>query len=152
MLQNSKNEGLKKAVASKLENREAKKEQYNANKAALAKRNAELEKKLLENEVTMRRIKTQLDNANTDKAKFKRFYEEEKRKRGNPDDPLMLPSAHSAGPGLSLKDARAMRKLAKQNANNSSQMMPNSGRGQNMFSQGGSSRDLVPPINVPDGL
>ena len=45
MLQNSKNEGLKKAVNAKVENREAKKENYNANKAALAKRNAELEKK-----------------------------------------------------------------------------------------------------------
>ena len=45
MVQNSKNEGLKKAVVAKVENREAKKDQYNANKAALAKRNAELEKK-----------------------------------------------------------------------------------------------------------
>ena len=45
MVQNSKNEGLKKAVNAKVENREAKKEQYNATKAALAKRNAELEKK-----------------------------------------------------------------------------------------------------------
>ena len=42
MLQNSKNEGLKKAVNAKVENREAKKENYNANKAALAKQNAEL--------------------------------------------------------------------------------------------------------------
>ena len=45
MIANSKNETLKKAVNAKVENREAKKEQYNANKAALAKRNAELEKK-----------------------------------------------------------------------------------------------------------
>lgn len=48
MLQNSKNEGLKKTVHAKLENREAKKEQYNETKAALAKKNAELEKKHLE--------------------------------------------------------------------------------------------------------
>lgn len=42
---NSKNEVLKKAVSAKVDLRDAKKEQYNANKAALAKRNAELEKK-----------------------------------------------------------------------------------------------------------
>ena len=41
----SKSEGLKRAVNAKVENREAKKEQYNATKAALAKRNVELEKK-----------------------------------------------------------------------------------------------------------
>ena len=57
LINNSKNEGLKKAVNAKVENREAKKEQYNANKAALAKRNAELEKKHLENEVQIRRLK-----------------------------------------------------------------------------------------------
>ena len=48
MLQNSKNENLKRGMTAKLENREAKKESYNANKAALAKRNVELEKKTLE--------------------------------------------------------------------------------------------------------
>ena len=57
MLQNSKNEGLKKAVNATVQNREAKKEQYNANKATLAKRNAELEKKVLEVEIALKRTK-----------------------------------------------------------------------------------------------
>jgi len=54
--QNSKNEGLKRAVGAKVENREAKKEQYNANKAALAKRNAELEKKFVEMDILVKRL------------------------------------------------------------------------------------------------
>lgn len=57
MLANSKNEGLKQAVNAKVANREAKKEQYNANRAALAKRNAELEKKQVENEIALKRVK-----------------------------------------------------------------------------------------------
>ena len=57
MLANSRNEGLKQAVNAKVANREAKKEQYNANKAALAKRNAELEKKQVENEIALKRVK-----------------------------------------------------------------------------------------------
>ena len=56
LLQNSKSEGLKKAVNAKLENREAKKENYNATRAALAKRNAELEKKQLESQINAKRI------------------------------------------------------------------------------------------------
>ncbi len=44
-------------MVAKVENREAKKDQYNANKAALAKRNAELEKKQLENEIAIKRTK-----------------------------------------------------------------------------------------------
>ena len=90
MIANSKNETLKKAVNAKVENREAKKEQYNANKAALAKRNAELEKKQMENEISMKRIKHQLDTANQDKARFKRMYDEEKRKKNSTDDQLLL--------------------------------------------------------------
>ena len=109
MMQNSKNEGLKKAVNAKVENREAKKEQYNANKAALAKRNAELEKKQLESEITMKRIKMQLDTANQDKAKFKRMCDELKRKGpGGVSEDLMLNVANSnASGGMSLKEARA---------------------------------------------
>ena len=59
--QNSKNEGLKKAVSAKVENREAKKEQYNASKAAMSRRNAELEKKFVEMDVAQKRLTKQLD-------------------------------------------------------------------------------------------
>ena len=76
MVNNSKNEGLKKAVNATVQNREAKKEQYNAHKAALAKRNAELEKKILEQEIALKRVRSQLDTASQDKAKFKRMYDE----------------------------------------------------------------------------
>jgi len=34
----------------------------------------------------MKRITQQLDSANQDRAKFKRLYEEEKRKRGAKDE------------------------------------------------------------------
>ena len=59
--QNSKNEGLKKAVSAKVENREAKKEQYNASKAAMSRRNAELEKKFVEMDVAQKRLTKQLE-------------------------------------------------------------------------------------------
>lgn len=48
----------------------------------MAKRNAELEKKQLENEIAHKRLQKQLESANIDKAKFKRMVEDEKRKRG----------------------------------------------------------------------
>ena len=61
LTQNSKNEGLKKAIGAKIATREANKDHYNANKAALAKRNAELEKKHIELEVASKRLHKQLE-------------------------------------------------------------------------------------------
>lgn len=68
----------------------------------MAKRNAELEKKHLEIEIANKRLQKQLDSANVDKAKFKRMYEDEKRKRGSIDDPMSLALQPSIG--HSLKD------------------------------------------------
>ena len=130
--QNSKNEGLKRAVGAKVATREANKEQYNANKAALAKRNAELEKKHLEIEIANKRLQKQLDSANVDKAKFKRMYEDEKRKRGSIDDPMSL-ALQPSSIGHSLKDQRAARKLAKISGS------------QRVIS-------VVPPINIPENI
>ena len=147
-MQNSKNEGLKKAVNAKVENREAKKEQYNANKAALAKRNAELEKKQLESEITMKRIKMQLDTANQDKAKFKRMCDELKRKGpGGVSEDLMLNVANSnASGGMSLKEARAQRK-AQKTGSSIGNLNGLSARNQlSMLSQNSAN---APAINVP---
>ena len=49
LLSKSTSEGLKRALNAKVEHREQKKEQYNATKAAISKRNVELEKKTLAN-------------------------------------------------------------------------------------------------------
>ena len=50
-------------------------------KAALSRRIAEIEKKLAESETQIRRLKHDLNQANIDKAKYKRFHDEEKRKK-----------------------------------------------------------------------
>jgi len=58
----------------------------------------------------VKRINQQLESANQDKAKYKRLFEEEKRKRGIKDEDGQLmtgpASAINVGGTLSLKDAR----------------------------------------------
>ena len=81
LLENSKSEGLKKAVNAKLEDRERKKENVNQTKASIAKENVELQRKMLENEGAIRRLEKALSNSQGEKSRFKRLYEEEKRKK-----------------------------------------------------------------------
>ena len=50
VMQKSKNEGLQKAVASKLAARQEKRDNFDQTKAALSRRNAEIEKKLVESD------------------------------------------------------------------------------------------------------
>jgi len=61
MLQNSKNQVLKKAVSAKVENREAKKEQYNQAQINLKKRTVELEKLKVEQEFAIKQLQLKLD-------------------------------------------------------------------------------------------
>ena len=60
VMQKSKNEGLQKAVASKLAARQEKRDNFDQTKAALSRRNAEIEKKLVESETQIRRLKHDL--------------------------------------------------------------------------------------------
>lgn len=78
----------------------------------MSKRNAELEKKIVEQDIAIKRFKSQLDTACQDKARFKRMYEEEKRRKntGSIDDGSMLANVASMmgqNTGHNLKDARA---------------------------------------------
>lgn len=125
LLSKSTSEGLKRALNAKVEHREQKKEQYNATKAAISKRNVELEKKTLEQDIALKRLEKQLDTANTEKNKFKRLYEEEKRKRGHADEPggqQVLGNSNSLGAPHSYKEARMKKKMAK--AGNSVTSLP----------------------------
>ena len=90
LIQNTKNEGLQKAVASKIASRQNKRDIYDQSKAALSRRNVEIEKKLVEQETQIRRLKQDLQNANIDKAKYKRFHDEEKRKKNAGEEAIPL--------------------------------------------------------------
>ena len=46
----------------------------------MSRKNAEIEKKLVEQQTQIRRLKQELQNANIDRAKYKRLLDEEKRK------------------------------------------------------------------------
>ena len=66
----------------------------------------------MEQDIALKRFKSQLDTAWQDKARFKRLLEEEKRRKntGSIDDGSMLVNAVSMmgqNTGHNLKDARA---------------------------------------------
>ena len=77
LLKNTSNPGIKKGLNAKAEVREGKKEQVNETKAAISKKNTELEKKNQEKEGEINRLKRALHTEKMEKAKFKRYYENE---------------------------------------------------------------------------
>lgn len=72
LLQKSQFDGIRKGVNAKAEVREGKKEQMKETKAAISKKNTELEKKVQECEILITRLKKALHNEKIEKSKFKR--------------------------------------------------------------------------------
>ena len=77
LLKNTANAGIKKGLNAKAEVREGKKEQVKETKAAISKKNTELQKTNQEKDIEINRLKRDLHNQKMEKAKFKRYYENE---------------------------------------------------------------------------